>query len=167
MLKMMRTGNRAAIRQQYGEFAQQIGLSKEVSSQLFDLLTDQQLAGSSDAPDLRNEADVRRYFEEKQRANEAAIADLIGADKAAQLKAYQESMPARMQFEMLAQQLDGSDAPLSAEQRTQTARPLRRGAQSRSAAEPRYRHGSRVPLMHTVPGVMTSTSASAPGPARS
>jgi len=118
MLKMMRTSSRAAMRQQYGEFAQKIGLSKEMSSQLFDLLTDQQLAGLHDAPDFRNESDVRRYFEERQRANEAAIADLIGADKAAQLKAYQESLPARMEFEMLAQQLDGSDAPLSAEQRT-------------------------------------------------
>jgi hypothetical protein len=116
-LKMMRAGNRAHIRRQYGEFAQQNGLSKELSSQLFDLLTDQQLAGLRDSPDFRNESDVRRYFEEKQRANEAAIADLIGADKAAQLKAYQESLPARMEFEMLAQQLDGSDAPLSAEQR--------------------------------------------------
>jgi hypothetical protein len=117
MLKMMRSGSRAQIRRQYGEFAQQMGLSKELTSQLVDLLTEQQVAGCSETPNFRDESDVRRHFEELQRKNEAAIADLIGPDKAAQLSEYQKSLPARMEFEMLAQQLEGSDAPLSAEQR--------------------------------------------------
>ncbi len=109
----------------------------------------------------------RRYFEEKQRANEAAIADLIGPDKAAQLKEYQESLPARMEFEMLAQQLDGSDAPLSAEQRNKL-RALYIEERNR-VPQPDYAdgHEPRVPGCIPCLAVMTSTSASAPRPAAS
>ena len=110
------------------EFAQKIGLSKEETNQLIDLLTDQQLAGFSQTHSFVDSADFHRHYEEVQRQNDAAIADLIGSDKAAQLKEYQRSLPARMEFEMLAQQLDGSDAPLSAEQRSKLPRSTSRSA---------------------------------------
>jgi hypothetical protein len=117
-LKMMRAGNRAHNRRQYGEFAREIGLSQEKTSQLIDLLTDQQMAGFTETRNFNDATDMQHHFADLQRDNEAAIADLIGADKAAQLKEYQQSAPARMEFEMLAQQLDGSDAPLSTEQQS-------------------------------------------------
>lgn len=116
MIKMMRAGSRAEIRRQYGEFVRGLGLSKEMTSKLLDLLTDQQVADFTPPPNVTDEQQFRRNFEERHRANEAAIADLIGSDKAAELKSYQQSIPSRQEFEMLARQLDGSDAPLTAEQ---------------------------------------------------
>ena len=45
------------------------------------------------------------------------IVDLIGPAKAEEYRKYQETMPARGEVEMIARQLEGSDAPLKGEQR--------------------------------------------------
>jgi hypothetical protein len=46
-----------------------------------------------------------------------AVSDLIGADKALQLKEYQETLPARQEFDMLARQLEDNGFPLSESQK--------------------------------------------------
>ncbi|HEX6559000.1 MAG TPA: hypothetical protein VF021_06040, partial [Longimicrobiales bacterium] len=49
--------------------------------------------------------------------NLAQLTDLIGPEKMVSLQEYQESIPARMEVDMLARQLEGNDTALSTEQR--------------------------------------------------
>ena len=135
MLKMMRAGNRAqvtpAVRENSpGKWAS--ARRQRASSSICSLINRWQ--GSARHVTSPTRRTCGNYFEELQRANEAATVELIGPDKAAQLKAYQEAMPTRMEFEMLAQHLDGGDAPLSAEQRDKLLDAVRRGTQARFPA---------------------------------
>jgi hypothetical protein len=106
---------RASNKRLYADLGDKLGLSKEKSGQLIDLLTDQQMEGFGQRRDMSQE-EVQRYIQEKQTRDAQAISDLIGPDKAEQFEDYQKSMPARHEFDMLARQLEGSDAALSAEQ---------------------------------------------------
>jgi hypothetical protein len=115
--KMMRSQVRANNKRLYADIGPKLGLDKETGNKLIDLLTEQQLPNFDAPPEVNDPASWQRYHEEKQRQNQAQIADLIGADKALALKEYQESIPARMEVDMLARQLEGNDVALSAEQR--------------------------------------------------
>lgn len=115
--KMMRSQIRANNKRVYADVGTKLGLDAETTSKLIDLLTDQQLP-SFDAPrDVNDPADWQRLQEEKQRQGMAQIAELIGPEKTAALQEYQQSLPARMEVDMLARQLEGYDAALSADQR--------------------------------------------------
>lgn len=115
--KMMRSQIRANNKRVYADVGSKLGLDKDTANKLIDLITDQQIPDFGNVRDMSDQAEVQRYFEEKQRQNQAQIADLIGPDKAVMLQEYQESIPARMEVEMLARQLEGNDTALSAEQR--------------------------------------------------
>lgn len=118
--KMMRAQVRANNKRVYADVGTKLGLDKETTNKLIDLLTDQQLP-NFDAPrdaDDPSGTDWPRYIEDRQRQNQAQVADLIGADKAMALQDYQQSLPARMEVDMLAQQLQGYDAALNPDQRT-------------------------------------------------
>ena len=55
---------------------------------------------------------------ESLRENKAKIASLLGPEKLESFEEYQRSLPARQELEMLARQIDGSDAaPLNEDQR--------------------------------------------------
>jgi hypothetical protein len=114
--KMMRSQVRAHNKRQYAEVGPLLGLSKDETSKLIDLLTQQQVDGGVSVSGPLDTENVLRQMAEKQRENKAQIADLIGADKADTLEEYQESLPARQELEMLTRQFDGADAPLSDEQ---------------------------------------------------
>ena len=115
--KMMRSQIRANNKRMYADVGTRLGLDKETTNKLIDLLTDQQVPDFNAPRDFNDPADWQRFQEEKQRQNQAQIAELLGSDKAVELQQYQESIPARMEVEMLARQLEGNDVALSNEQR--------------------------------------------------
>jgi hypothetical protein len=117
---MMRTQIRAHNRRIYSDLADQLGLSQEDASRLIDLITDQQVANNTRSFETQpvSPADMRQQWEQMQRENQRQIAELLGPQKAEEFRKYQESMPARGEVEMIARQLEGSDAPpLKDEQR--------------------------------------------------
>ena len=103
MQKMMRTQARAHNKRLYAAAAKQLGLRKEQTEKLIDLLTDQQMSGIDSPVD----------FADRQRTQETEISDLIGPDKAEALKDYQATIPARVEFEFLARQLAEQETPLT------------------------------------------------------
>ena len=115
--RMMRSQIRANNKRVYADVGTKLGLDKETTNKLIDLLTEQQLPNFDAPRDANDPADWQHYQEDRQRQTQAQIAELIGADKAVALQEYQESIPARMEVEMLARQLEGYDAALSTEQR--------------------------------------------------
>jgi hypothetical protein len=121
MQKMMRAQLRANLKRMHADLAEKLGLSKDDANKLIDLMVDQQMAmmergrqerGGNLTPEQRAAA-----FAEQQQKNQTEVVALIGADKAGEYEAYQESMPARQEVDMLARQLDSNDAGLSKEQR--------------------------------------------------
>ena len=121
MLKMMRTQLRMNLNRVNADIGEKLGLSKEDTSRLLNLLVDQQLAlmergrqerGSNLTPEQRAAG-----LNEQQQKNLAEVSALIGADKMDSYLAYQESLPARQEVDMLANQLAAGDAGLSKEQR--------------------------------------------------
>lgn len=114
--KVMHAQFRAANKRMYADLGTELGIDKETTNKLIDLLTAQQVEGFDQFRPGVDPADSERKLAEIQRQNKAAIEDLIGADKAQSLEEYQQSMPARAEFEMLARQLEANDSPLTPEQ---------------------------------------------------
>jgi hypothetical protein len=121
MQKMMRAQLRANIKRMHADIGEKLGLSKDDTNKLIDMMVDQQMAmmersrqerGSNLTPEQRAAA-----FTEQQQKNQTDIIALIGADKAGEYQAYQDSMPARQEVDMLSRQLESNDAGLSKEQR--------------------------------------------------
>lgn len=121
--RMMRGQLRAQNRQIYADLGPQLGLTREDTNKLIDLLTDQQVglmsgglrnpgSGPVDATDL-----ARRQMDE--------VAALIGYDKVEQFKAYQASLPARQEVATIARQLEGADLQLEDSQREKLVAALR------------------------------------------
>jgi hypothetical protein len=120
MDKMMRLQLRADNKRMYADVGASLGISKETTSKLIDLLTEQQLAGfgsDGESPWTNDPSEARRRFEERQRAGNAAIEELIGPEKMLALREYQQSLPARQEFETVVTQLEGNDVVLTPEQR--------------------------------------------------
>jgi hypothetical protein len=142
MAKAMRSQARAHTRRQYSGVSQELGLGKEKTEKLIDLLTEQQSFGINGLPAFKDQAEMARYFEERQRTNDQAISDLLGPDKALDLRQYQETIPTRLEFDHLARQLADHDAPLTE-------------AQSKKLLEVYLEERKRVPY----PDHRTSTNA--------
>jgi hypothetical protein len=114
--KIMRSQVRAHNKRIYAEIAQHLGIGKDEANKLISLLTEQQLQSSTSWHDAASAENALRQMVEKDRADKAQIAELLGADKAQLFEEYRQSLPARQELDMLARQLDGADAPLSEEQ---------------------------------------------------
>jgi len=114
--KMMRSQMRASVRRQYSDLGQELELDKETSVKLIDLLAEQQTS-MFDATEESQEKGVPYDYQQKRRELDAQIATLLGPDKARELKAYQETLPARMEADNLARQLEDNGVPLSAAQK--------------------------------------------------
>jgi len=140
MAKVMRSQARAHIKRQYADVGKELGLGKERADKLIELLTEQQTAGMNEMPEFKDPAEAERYYTETQRANEQAITDLIGPDKATALKEYQETIPTRFEFDHLARQLADQDAPLTE-------------AQSRKFLEVFLEERKRVPVPEFTAGM--------------
>jgi hypothetical protein len=115
--KMMRSQMRASNKRLYADVGRELGLNDEEADKLVDLLTEQQLEGFDQMHDAADPAEANRRYEHARREQQAAISDLIGADRAMSLQEYQETLPARQDFEMLARQLEDHDVALSEDQR--------------------------------------------------
>lgn len=116
--KMIRAQLRAQNKQLYADVGTLLGLSKEDASKLIDLLTDQHVDGIGISRETQDPAERMRLMNEARRENEAKIAELLGAEKLGLLEQYQQSIPVRQELDMLARQLEGSDAdPMNADQR--------------------------------------------------
>lgn len=116
--KMMRSQMRANNKRIYADLGAQLGLSKEDTSRLIDMLTDQQAEGFARMRDAHtaDPAERKRIQDEANRENQAELEDFLGVSKAAALRDYQETIPARQEMEALARQLEGADASLNADQ---------------------------------------------------
>jgi superfamily II DNA helicase RecQ len=116
--KMMRSQMRANNKRIYADLGAQLGLSKEDTSKLIDMLTDQQAEGFARMRDTHaaDPAERKRLQDEVNRENQAELEDFLGVSKVAALRDYQETIPARQEMEALARQLEGADASLNADQ---------------------------------------------------
>lgn len=116
--KVMRAQIRAQNKQIYADVGAQLGLSKEETSKLIDLLTDQHVDGIGVSRETSDPTERMRLMNDARRENEAKIAELLGPEKLPLLEQYQQSIPVRQELDMLARQLEGSDAdPMNADQR--------------------------------------------------
>jgi hypothetical protein len=117
--KMMRSNMRANNKRIYADIGAKLGLNQEDTNKLINMLTDQQVESFSQRREMNaaDPAERRRLMDEARREDQAEIDNFLGASKAAALRDYQESIPARMEMEQLSRQLEGSDATLSDEQR--------------------------------------------------
>lgn len=115
--KMMRGQFRANTRRMFAELGAELGLSQDEEEKLLDLISDQQLAGVLPPGDGSQITDYKAYWEQEQREHHAQIVDLIGAERAEALRRYQDSLPARIEADAIAMQLEGSDVPLRDDQR--------------------------------------------------
>lgn len=121
MQKMMRSQMRANFKRMNADIGDKLGLGRDDTNKLIDLMIDQQMAmadrgrqerGSNLTPEQRSAAWVAQN---EKNLNE--ISALLGADKIDAYKAYQETLPARQEVEMLSRQLEASDQVLSKDQR--------------------------------------------------
>jgi Txe/YoeB family toxin of Txe-Axe toxin-antitoxin module len=117
MRKMMRANMRAQNKRLYFDLQSKLGLTADQTSELLDLLTDQQTMGFK-GPRNSDPEQARDYWEAEQAKRKAAITDLLGAAKATQFEEYQKSMPSRSELMMLSQQLEGAETPLTDQQRS-------------------------------------------------
>lgn len=116
--KMIRSQIRAQNRQTYSDAGSELGLSREDANKLIDLLTEQQVSGIGASRDVADVAERERLMDASLREYKTQIADLLGPEKLKLLEEYQQSIPARQELDMLARQLEGSDAAaLSSDQR--------------------------------------------------
>jgi hypothetical protein len=112
--KMMRTNLRANNKRLYADIGERLGLSKEDTSKLIDMLTDQQVDNFGHMRGSNVDAAERKsQMDEARREDQAELENFLGASKAAELRDYQETIPARMEMEQLARQLEGADATLT------------------------------------------------------
>jgi hypothetical protein len=116
MKRMMIANMRQHNRRMYADVGDALGLDKETALKLVDLITQQETAGFESARDATDPTAVAANWEEFRRQKEKAISDLIGPDKVASLQEYQQSLPARQEFDVLSQQLAGTDLPLTQDQ---------------------------------------------------
>ena len=116
--KMMRSNLRSNNKRMYADLGEKLGLNQEDTNKLIGMLTDQQLDNFGQMRDLNNTdpAERRRMLDEERREDQAEIENFLGASKAAALRDYQETIPARQEMEQLARQLEGSDATMSDDQ---------------------------------------------------
>jgi outer membrane murein-binding lipoprotein Lpp len=118
MTAQMRAHIRAQNKQTYSDVGTQLGLSREDAGRLVDLLTNQQLDGMGISVESTDPEERVRLMNEARRDDEAKIADLLGPEKLKLLRQYQQTIPARQELDVVAQQIEGSDAAaLSDDQR--------------------------------------------------
>ena len=121
MQKMMRSQLRANFKRMNGDIGEKLGLTTEEANKLIDFMVDQQMESAN-----RGRGERGANLTPEQRAagwaarndkSMSEIAALIGADKIDAYKAYQDSMPARQEVDMLSRQLEANDLVLSKDQR--------------------------------------------------
>jgi hypothetical protein len=116
MRKMMRAQLRSNNKRLYGELVAQMGLSEDDANKFYDLLTDQQAANFGQMRGLEPD-EARAKLQQSRKQTQDAIEDLLGADKVATYKEYQETMGVRAEVDMIARQLEAMENSLTVDQR--------------------------------------------------
>jgi hypothetical protein len=117
MQKMMRAQLRSNNKRLYADLVAQMGLSDEDASKFYDLLTEQQAANFGQVRGLDPD-EARAKLQQSRKQTQGAIDDLLGADRTATYKEYQETMGVRAEVDMIARQLESMEHALTPEQRT-------------------------------------------------
>jgi hypothetical protein len=110
MQKMMRSQLRANFKRMNADIGDKLGLTREETNKLIDLMIDQQMDSAN-----RGRGDRGANFANDKNMSE--VAALIGPGKIDAYKAYQDTMPARQEVDMLSRQLEANDMVLSKDQR--------------------------------------------------
>lgn len=118
MRKMMRAQLRANNKRMYGDLVTEMGLTEEDANKFYDLLTEQQSANFGSMRGLEPD-EARVKLQQARQQSENAIENLLGADKVATYKEYQETMGVRAEVDMIARQLEAMENSLTANQRKQ------------------------------------------------
>jgi hypothetical protein len=106
------------LRRTYADMPAELGLDTELANKLFDLLADSQVGTGNVLRGYNEDPAARRSLEAAEREQRnAAISSLLGPEKAAEFLAYENSMPARMQVNRIAENLAVSNVPLTDAQR--------------------------------------------------
>ena len=124
--ELMRTQQKHGMYQMYADLEPRVGLTKDESERLLDVLAEQSLrnmeeqqpmfASSDGSPPSETEIRERqRMYEEQRRKNDAEVAAVLGP-KFDEWQAYQKNSWSRMQVTQLRQALSTTDEPLRQEQ---------------------------------------------------
>ena len=120
---LLRAQQRVSLHHSHSDLAALLQISKEQADQLLDLLAEQQLreqaAGRAMPSDRADPEAMQQYIQkvhERQRANEAEIAAVLGPQKFQEWKDYEQNAMARFQVQRLQQMLP-PDARLQPDQR--------------------------------------------------
>jgi hypothetical protein len=117
MHKMMRAQIRANNKRLYADVGTTLGLSKDETNKLIDLLTDQQASAFEPFRGGAEAAEFEDAWTARQRRLQDEIASLLGGERVTSLHEYQKTLPSRQELEMFTRQLQGYDAPLDEDQR--------------------------------------------------
>lgn len=123
MKKMMRQQQLVMMDTMYGPLFKQLGLSPEETEKFKELLIDGQMKGVEGAGALfagerepAERIEAIKAMGEQQKQLDEQLKTLLGEDRYAQYKDYQESMSERMALDQFQQQLAGGQNPLTEEQ---------------------------------------------------
>lgn len=116
--KMMRTNMRANNKRLYADVGEKLGLSKEDTTKLLNMLTEQQVDSFARMREtnVSDPTERRQAMEDARREDQAELESFLGASKAAELRDYQDTIPARQEMDQLTRQLEGADATLTEDQ---------------------------------------------------
>lgn len=116
--------------QRYPGLAEELGLGADEADRLFDLMAENQLelnatmtaipTGANGAVDIAAVEEVNRKRQEVLREQEEEMQALLGSNRYAQWKEYEQTLPARQQVVQLGRTLESAGVPLSSDQ----SRPL-------------------------------------------
>ncbi|HWK75114.1 MAG TPA: hypothetical protein VNQ81_12635 [Povalibacter sp.] len=116
----LRVQHRMMLGQAYPGLAEALGIAPDQMDRFLDLLTEQQMTsrrvGPVDGNDPAQAEQWQSRFQERERSNQAAIADLLGVDGLQRWKDYQASLGARYRAKQLSNALESSGAPLRQDQ---------------------------------------------------
>jgi hypothetical protein len=121
----MLTQQRFSLKQVHPDLARELNVSQEQADRLLELLAEQQLRnmeapGSFPSDRTPNEAEMaqlQKDLRQRERANRAEIAALLGSNGTQQWQDYEDSMGARMRVRQLSSTLDNAGIPLRDDQR--------------------------------------------------
>ena len=126
MKKMMRDQQMAMMDSMYGPLFKELGLTSEEITKFKELIVDAQMGGVANAsalfggesdPAKREEA--IRAMQAQRQAGEDQLKSLLGEDRFAQYKNYQQNLGERMTLNQFQQRLAGGQNALSEDQNTQ------------------------------------------------
>lgn len=120
--KVMLAQQRRSMSMSHPDLKSALGLSREQTDHLFDLLAEQQIRSlenaqsMTDPPDQAALQEMERQVQEQQRNTEAEVASLLGDAKMAEWKEYRQTIGARYQVNELRATLAGGDSALRQDQ---------------------------------------------------